>query len=115
MIIIIGILGSLGFTQYTKVLEKARSAEAKKVLSEIRTAQGSYKLQHGDYADSSNDLSINAPSTCTSTHYFSYSANSSKTTAYRCTTGGKFPDAVTSYEINLEYDSALWGGNAGYY
>ena len=81
VIIIIGILATLGFTQYTKVMEKARSAEAKKVLGEIRTAQGSYKLQHGNYASSLDDLSINAPDNCIATHYFNYIANNSKATA----------------------------------
>lgn len=35
VIIIIGILATLGFTQYTKVVEKGRTAEAKSVLGRM--------------------------------------------------------------------------------
>jgi len=115
VIILIGILGTMGFTQYTKVIEKGRAAEAKKILGEIRSAQASYKLQHGDYGISIDNLYISAPTACTQTHYFSYEADTAKATAYRCTSDGKFPNASDSYQISLEYDNGAWGGDSGYY
>ena len=39
VIIIVGIFSCLGFTQYTKVVEKGRTAEAKSILGALRTAQ----------------------------------------------------------------------------
>ena len=49
VVIIVGVLGSLGFAQYTKVVEKSRTAEAKAILGALRSAQEAYRLQYGGY------------------------------------------------------------------
>ncbi len=114
VIIILGILATLGFSQYMKMVEKGRSAEARMVLGQIRTAQETYKLEQGSYASALGDLPVEAPATCTTTHYFSYAAGSTIGTATRCTSGGKTPQG-SAYSITLNYSSGVWGGTAGYY
>ena len=115
VIIIIGILGTLGFTQYSKVVEKGRGAEAKVLLGQIRSAQAAYYLEHVAYATAITDLAVEAPTSCTATHYFTYGVSGTAGTATRCTSGGKTPTYATAYTITLNYATGAWGGSAGYY
>jgi len=115
VIIIIGILATLGFSQYMKMVEKGRSAEARMMLGQIRTAQVVYQLEYGAYATAISSLAVDAPTACRTTHYFSYSANATTGTAARCLSGGKTPNVATAYTITLIYSTGVWGGTAGYY
>jgi len=115
VIIILGILATLGFSQYMKMVEKGRSAEARMILGQIRTAQETYKLEQGSYATAIGSLPVDAPTACTTTHYFNYSADGTSGTATRCSSGGKTPNATTTYTITLNYSTGVWGGTAGYY
>lgn len=119
VIIIIGILATLGFTQFAKVVEKGRTTEARTILGTIRSAQEAYKLEYGVYAVALADLPVGAPADCSSqeTHYFSYSVDTAGTlaTATRCTTGGKSPVGPDAYTITLNYATGKFGGSAGYY
>ncbi|MEI6631718.1 MAG: type IV pilin-like G/H family protein [bacterium] len=115
VIIIIGVLGALGFIQYTKVVEKGRSAEAKDILGQMRSAQAAYMQEKNTYAAAMTDLIVSAPTTCTSTHYFSYATDGTSATATRCSASGKTPDSTTAYTINIGLASGTWGGSAGYY
>jgi len=115
VIIIIGILATLGFTQYAKVVEKGRTAEAKAILGPMRTAQESYKLEYGAYTATIGNLAIDVPTACATTHYFAYSTTAVLGTATRCTAGGKTPNIAAAYTITLDYATGVWGGTAGYY
>ena len=119
VIIVLGILATLGFTQYTRVVERGRTAEAKTVLGQIRTAQQAYYLEYGSYAASIDPLLVNAPqTTCASTHYFIYRADNLNCEAVRCTAssgGGKTPAAATAYNVTLNYTTGAFGGTSGYY
>ena len=115
VIIIIGILGSLGFVQYTKMVEKGRAAEAKDVLGQIRTSQEAYKQQYGNYTTTLGDLAVGVPTTCTITHYFSFSSSTSAGTATRCTADGKNPAGPSAYTVSIDYVNGVWSGTAGYY
>mgnify|MGYP003804483995 CR=1 FL=1 len=115
VIIIVGILAAMGFTQYTKMVEKGRTAEGKSVLGSLRTAQRARYLEVGSYTASIPDLPVEAPTACTNTHYYSYTcANTGTCTANRCTAGGKTPNAQAAHNITLTIDG-VWGGTAGYY
>jgi len=116
VIIIIGILATLGFTQYAQVIEKGRTAEAKALLGEIRTAEVAYNLENGTYGAIGN-VPVGAPTACTSTHYFSYAAaaNQNLATATRCSASGKAPNVGTAYSITVNYDTGAWSGTAGYF
>jgi len=113
VIIIVGILASVGMTQYTKVVEKGRAGEARVVLGSLRTAEVAEWQENGSYAAVAN-LGVAAPTACATTHYFSYSCNTSSglCTADRCTSGGKTPN-TTTYNKTLSIDG-VWGGTLGY-
>ncbi|MFQ5680603.1 MAG: type IV pilin-like G/H family protein [Candidatus Omnitrophota bacterium] len=109
VIIIIGILASLGLTQYGKVVERGRQAEAKMILGQIRSAQEAQKLETGSYATNMTALGVGAPTDCTATHYFKYSIGAAKATATRCTTGGKTPSySGTTYTVTLTYAGGVF-------
>jgi len=114
VIIIIGILATLGLTQYTSVVEKGRSAEARGILGEIRTVEIAYNQENGAWG-AITALPVSVPTTCASTHYFYYSASSNTATAFRCTTAGKNPNGSTASTISINFDAGTWGGTAGYY
>ena len=123
VIIIIGILATLGFTQYARVVEKGRTAEAISVLGTIRIAARAYYLQNGAYPATLGELAVNAPEACTTTHYFYYSvvtwapcecpgaAANASAVAHRCTGGGKTPDAAVECSVVICFDSgSIWTG-----
>ena len=117
VIIILGILATLGFTQYTKMVEKGRTAEAKAILGQLRSAQVAYYQEYGSYAAAVANLIVDAPTAAASTHYFIYStANDGASSATRCTTAasGKPPVSATAYSITLSAAGGF-GGTAGYY
>jgi len=119
VIIIIGVLATLGFTQYVKMVEKSRTAEAKMILGQIRSAQRAYFTEKNTYTSAIGDLFVEGvPLTCAAgagTHYFSYTVLSNNATATRCTALGKNPPGTIAYVINVTYDGGAWGGTAGYF
>ena len=120
VIIIIGILATLGFTQYTKTIERARGTEAKMILGQLRSSQEAYYLEYNQYSTDITVLAVNAPTACTTTHFFSYTAVGTTTaagigTALRCTTAGKTPQVGTVYTVNVTWATGAWGGTTGYY
>lgn len=115
VIIIVGILASIGMTQYTKVVEKGRAAEARMILGSLRTAEIANYEEYSAYALIAN-LGVAAPTACQATHYFSYvcDATSGTCTATRCGTGtGKSPGSAVSYNKILAVDGTFTG-TAGY-
>ncbi len=58
VIIIIGLLASLGLPQYVKVTERARKAEGVSLLSLIRSSQMRYKADTGAYATAMSSLDV---------------------------------------------------------
>jgi prepilin-type N-terminal cleavage/methylation domain-containing protein len=117
VIIIVGILATIGFSQYVKVVERGRTSEAKTVLGQLRTAETGYQLQYGNYSDDVADLAIEAPTACTTTHYFSYDVDDAAgtATATRCQAGGKTPQGGTAYTLTVTFVNGTFDGTAGYY
>ncbi|MDD5730533.1 MAG: prepilin-type N-terminal cleavage/methylation domain-containing protein [Candidatus Omnitrophica bacterium] len=122
VVIILGVLATLGFTQYVKVVEKGRTAEAKAILGDIRTAENAYYLEYATYTTLPN-LPVGAPAVapaCTATtHYFGYNivaaAGTFTATATRCTSGGKTPNFTgAAYAVTLD-QGGNWSGTAGYF
>jgi type IV pilus assembly protein PilE len=106
VIIIIGILATLGFVQYTKIIEKGRVAEANSLLGNIRSLETAYRLDHTGFGSLAEVGLADIPgSTCNTNYYFQYSVDTGAgtATATRCTTGGKTPDAATSYNIVIDF------------
>ena len=115
VIIILGVLATLGFTQYIKMVEKGRTAEAKTILGQLRTSQEAYNLEYGSRTANMADLAVDAPTACVVTHYFAYSTSATTGTATRCTAGAKAPPGPAQYTVTMTYTSGTWGGSAGYY
>ncbi|TAN59422.1 prepilin-type N-terminal cleavage/methylation domain-containing protein [bacterium] len=116
VMIIVGILATLGLTQYARMAEKGRTAEAKSILGTIRSAQNAKQLETGSYSDMAN-LSVSVPAACQADYYFSYntSATDGSASASRCTSGGKQPQGPSGgYFINITQAGA-WSGTAGYF
>jgi len=112
VIIIIGVLATLGFIQYAKVVEKGRRAEAASNLGAMRSMayvwhqEGGHPSQYPSTTDLNALLGLPAPA-CASTHYFSYSMNgmTGQGTATRCTGGGKEPQSSEgAYSMSLTID-----------
>ncbi|MCX5694518.1 MAG: prepilin-type N-terminal cleavage/methylation domain-containing protein [Candidatus Omnitrophica bacterium] len=115
VVIIVGILASIGLTQYSKVVEKSRAAEARMILGTLRSAQVANSFDLGTY-QTVLGLGVGAPTTCASTHFFSYSCSSSDglCTATRCVgTNGKPQGGTAAWTKTLDINGS-WGGSAGY-
>ncbi|MDP2941216.1 MAG: prepilin-type N-terminal cleavage/methylation domain-containing protein [Candidatus Omnitrophota bacterium] len=116
VIIVIGILAALGFAQYTTVLEKARTGEAKMILGQIRTAQVLYNQQYSGYTTTIGNLAVDVTTACDSSTYFSYSVGTAgEARAQRCTASSKNPIGPTSYYINLTYTGGVISGDIAKY
>lgn len=57
--LIIGVLGSLGFNQYSKYVARSRRPESILTFRALATAQREYLLQHGYYASTFSALGFN--------------------------------------------------------
>ncbi len=109
VIVILGIMATLAATQYTKMVEKSRGAEARTIIGSIRTNQAAARLQNAVCSSIVGDsgIGIDFPSTCSSSFYFTYTVTATGTsnvftaTAMRCTVSGKTPNAGTAAGITL--------------
>ena len=113
VIVILGIMATLAATQYTKMVEKARGAEARIIMGSVRTNEAARRLQMGMCSGLEGDVGIGSgagtydyPSVCVSTHYFTYdltgaASNTFTCVAMRCTSGGKKPDYTSAQTITL--------------
>lgn len=143
VIIILGILGTLGIQQYFRMIERARGAEARQILSNIRTQAAALWLERSDGSKFVGDnasniinnltvgigiLSNEIPQTCSSAdstkYFFSYEVVQTGVIGFvakatRCTgITGKTPSASTAGTLTLTTDfnngTDTWGGNGGY-
>ena len=107
VIIIIGVLATLSFVQYTRILERARATEAKMILSAIAKEAYTIYLEQGNLAGFVP--TDRYPSECTPEYYFRVSMLSSFNpltgevgfSCNRCTEGGKPPQGTTPYSIQV--------------
>ena len=111
VIVIIGVLATLGFNQYRQAIENARGAEGRSVLSTLRSSQIAYHAEHTDkYAELSEIGGTSVPSNCQQvTNYYSYSCDTATgtCTATRCTSGGKPPPGSLACSISLPINDPL--------
>ena len=56
VVLIIGILAAIALPQYTKAVERSRSAEAVQALGDLATAQSIYYMTNNSFADSLSTL-----------------------------------------------------------
>ncbi len=120
-VVIIGILASIAIPRYVRVTEKGRTAEARDILGQIRSAEVAYALENNDqYTTSLPALQVSVASgACNSNYYFRYSiaggGASFTAAADRCTSGqgGKYPDFPYAYRLNITQNGVV-GGTPGY-
>jgi type IV pilus assembly protein PilE len=123
VIVIIGILATLGFTQYTKIVERGRETEAMAPIGYMTKLAYNYYLVHGTFVGIQNadsevgSSSDQLPDTCVSTNYFYYLVASSDYSnhvdlnAERCTSGGKNPNYTVKYNPYIR----LWNNGTQIY
>lgn len=130
VIIIIGVLATLGFAQYGRMVEKSRGAEARAVLGAVRTAAAAFRLENANDTSTFTNAAAGIgtsddqiPSACRVTNYFKYAvvgaADGITATATRCVGAiGKQPGASKAYELTLTTDFVLgtdiWTSTGGY-
>ena len=128
VIIVIGILASLGLTQYTAIVEKSRLAEARVRIGVMRSYACQYYMENGTLA-TLTDADVGVDYTCAAGSYFKYtvrgiagpSPNKGVSVvcleAMRCTSGGKTPDAGAEYLFYLiarfDGSSDVWRCGSG--
>lgn len=133
VIIIVGILSTLGLTQYGRVIEKSRGAEAKNILGTMRSMAAGFLLERSTLEGIDNatfglgDTSGETPIKCMSSHYFKYSfsrnsIDNATFVATRCGgLSGKQPGGV-GFAVNATFNltsnfttgNDLWWGTGGY-
>jgi len=116
VIIIIGILATIGIVQYQAAVEKSRGSEAKQFLGFLRSSCAARWMEDGDttHCDNGNmsigtqnsQLPGNALANCRSSHFFYYdipthTGNSATFKATRCTTAGKTPTGTMPAGSNV--------------
>jgi prepilin-type N-terminal cleavage/methylation domain-containing protein len=144
VIVIIGILATLGFAQYTRMIERSRGAEARSVLGAIRTQAAALWIEResgtpptvppGVFVNSavgigaatsqiSDACSAIAPST---SYYFSYGIVQTAVTGFLATAtrcigaNGKQPGAPAGGALtlilttNFQAGTDGWAGTGGY-
>ena len=130
VIIILGVLATLGVLQYQSAIEKTRGAEARQILGQLRTQCAAIYMADGNTTNCSvGNLRIGTdtdmiPSACRVTHYFAYTAiNQGGSTitfqSSRCTAGGKSPNSPTAglgLQLAIDYatGSDTWTSVGGY-
>lgn len=114
VIIILGILVSVGLATYSNMRERAVRAEAKANLGALRTLQAANFAEFGVYSTvlgtATGNLPIILPTDCpSSTHYFEYDCAATGTcTATRCA-ASKTPTTTASYSLSLDINGIPGG------
>lgn len=140
VIIILGILSTVGFRQYGLTIEKARSAEARISLGAMRSEAYEFYLRNNNILTGFDDAAAGigttgdllpgpAAANCRASHYFFYDAGSPSGasvafTATRCITaapavpGGKPPAGAAADTVvltsNVSSGSDAWTGTGVY-
>ncbi len=113
VIVILGVLATLGFTQYGRMVERGRGAEARMNIGLIRKLVQAYYLQNGTVVGAPNsafgigaapDQLPDVTIACTSAFYFAYNVvpnyggdpNRVMIQAWRCGATGKAPSGTCS-------------------
>ncbi|TAM38164.1 prepilin-type N-terminal cleavage/methylation domain-containing protein [bacterium] len=108
VIIIVGILAAVGMTQYSSIVEKARTVEAKVRIGAMRQLTYQYYLENGTLAGLQNS-NVGVDDNCYSTDFYSYGLGATDGStwvdlyAHRCSSGGKTPNVSTRYYYYLRF------------
>ncbi|MFA5039536.1 MAG: prepilin-type N-terminal cleavage/methylation domain-containing protein [Candidatus Omnitrophota bacterium] len=114
VVVIVGILASMALARYIRVVEKGRSSEARHILGLIRDSELAYYVEWDGYTNNFATLGLALPGgSCNGSYHFRYAITgapaSFTATATRCTSGGKSPNAQTSFVLNITPAGVLNG------
>jgi prepilin-type N-terminal cleavage/methylation domain-containing protein len=70
VVLIIGILAAVALPQYTKAVEKSRSAEAATLMGDVLTAERIFQLASGSFTTDLSSLDLQMPGVTTATNSF---------------------------------------------
>jgi len=105
VVIIVGILASLGLTQYSAVVEKSRLAEARLRIGVMRNLSYDFYFERGT-TNGITSADVGISSGCSTDNYFQYfveggydSGTRVKFIGRRCTSGGKPPNVASECYI----------------
>ena len=118
VIIIVGVMATLGLSQYSQVVERSRGAEARQILGQMRSICAAIYMEEETnarcLAAGGSALGLGAASdgripnaACNQSHYFRYTIAASNGTqgmdytATRCNAGGKIPQATGVRTLTL--------------
>ncbi|MDD4894279.1 MAG: prepilin-type N-terminal cleavage/methylation domain-containing protein [Candidatus Omnitrophica bacterium] len=106
VIIIVGILATVGLATYTNQIEYSRTAEVRAKASTMRKLAYEYYLKNGTL-DGIRSSDVGGQS-CSSTTYYEYSLWTRTSSCvlfggFRCSSGGKTPQAPVRYYYYMEY------------
>jgi prepilin-type N-terminal cleavage/methylation domain-containing protein len=136
VIIIVGVMATLGLSQYSQVVERSRGAEARQILGQLRSVCAAIYMEENSNVrclqTNGAALGLGAASdgripnaNCALSHYFRYTVvgdngtNGILLTATRCQGGGKLPDVplparTLSLAANFNTGRGDWASPNGY-
>jgi prepilin-type N-terminal cleavage/methylation domain-containing protein len=130
VIIIVGVMATLGLTQYTAVVERSRGAEARQILGQLRSVCAALYMDGNNVSMcSAGNLGLGTGSglipsaTCNQSHFFRYTAATTPPdqvafVAVRCSANGKNPQKAGDLNLTLDVDYgtgvANWTSPNGY-
>lgn len=133
VIIIVGVLATIGIVQYQAAVEKSRGAEAKSVIGYLRSQCAAKYMEDGNTANC-NETNLNiggsagnipgpALADCNTTNFFYYDVTTNTgsnfvVTAHRCSASGKTPNNSGGGTVTLTTDFSsggdVWSTTGGY-
>jgi prepilin-type N-terminal cleavage/methylation domain-containing protein len=108
VIVILGILATLAYNQYTKQVESSRLAEAQTRIGTMRQLTLEYYMKYGTVAGIQNS-DVEVDSFCHPDSFYGfwvegpYPGDGVRLFAQRCVVGGKTPNAARTYYFYLQY------------
>ena len=136
VIIILGVLATLGVMQYQAAIEKSRGAEARQIIGQLRSQCAAQYMNDPTGAgtsacdDANMGIGIDIPGPaepgdCAGTHFFAYDSQEGAVggsavawVASRCSANGKAPQHTGGGTLTLTTDFAagtdVWSTTGGY-
>lgn len=113
---IIAILAAIAIPGYNSYMRRARRADAKTALEQVRAAQEMWRAEKGGYSTDATRVQLintmSAPSTTISSYYtwsFTGTLNANSFTAQAVPTGSQIPDgALTINQNGVKLPAEKW-------
>ena len=101
---LVGVLAALATSNFMSIRNRAKSAEARNILAEIRTMEEIYKMENSFYSGSLSQIGFTSFSQ--PTHY-GYTITSSDTTTFTATAAGDIDSDGVDDEWTIDENGTL--------